>query len=648
MHLSRLAIALSLACTVVAAALEEKPAIVKAASFGFDPADATAALQRAIRSGARRVIVENLGTPWIVDRIQLASEQEIVFENGVVVQAKRGAFHGKTDSLFSATGCTNVTLTGPGATLKMWKEDYTTPDYAKSEWRHTLAFRSCTRVRVTGLTLADSGGDGIYLGAARRGDTNKDVEIRDVTLRNHHRQGISVISAEDLLIERCALLDTGGTAPQSGIDFEPNHPEDRLVNIVMRDCRSENNRGQAYQFYLRQLKRSTQPLSIRIERCTAKGCRQSVNFATGNAEADAVGGRVEFIDCRFDDAEREAIEIRQKPADGCAVRFVNCTISNPAAQQPTLAPIAFGSVPGNSENIGGVEFVNCSITDPHPRRPLAFVDGTAELRLVNVTGSLAVTQGGATTHHTLDSALLGEWFPAPSIRRFPKVKTEPAALVPVHATSGETAVRARVRESADWLLWAEAGQEASFTVRVQTVGRNAVRAVPVRCIAPSGKEVPLRAEGIDAERTYIFRTAETGAHHLTCTPGSLTVELTRASAAATLFGAGRPIHLLGTTGEFAMWVPQGVRAFAIKIAGGGGTERVKAALFDHEGKLVEEKDDIERATQFVVDLPHPSNGAPWRLRLARPSHGVLEDFSVEIQGIPALLASSPAALLRMK
>lgn len=620
----------------------------KAAWWGFDPADATAALQSAIRSGARKVIVENFGSPWIVDRIQLASDQEIVFEKGVVVQAKRGAFHGKTDSLFSASGLANVTLTGPGATLKMWKADYTTPDYTKSEWRHTLALRSCTNVQVSGLTIEDSGGDGIYLGAARRGETNKGVTIRDVILRNHHRQGISVISAEDLLIERCSLLDTGGTAPQAGIDFEPNDPEDRLVNIVMRDCRSDGNRGDAYDFYLPQLRRTTQPISIRLERCTSKGGRRSVAFATGNAEADAVGGRVEFVDCRFDDAEGEAIEIRRKPANGCAVRFVNCTITNPAAQQPTLAPISIGSVPGNSEDIGGVEFVDCTIIDSLARRPLAYVDGTGELRLINVSGTLTVTHAGKTERYELGRALLDQWFPTPPVRRFPKVKTDLAALVPVAPTTAESAVHARVRDMADWALWAEAGREVSFTIRIQPVGKVDVRPVPVTCLSPAGQPVLLRGAGSDAERTYAFRASETGAYHLSATPGSLSAELTRANAPATLLGAGRPIHFVYTSGDFYVWVPQGARAFAIKVVGGGGTERVKASLFDPAGKLVEQKDDIDRANQFAVDLQTPSAGAAWKLTIARPTHGVLEDYTVELQAIPALLATSPATLLRAK
>jgi hypothetical protein len=44
-----------------------------------------------------------MGAPWIVDKLQLASNQKIVFQRGAVVQAKRGAFKAGGDSLFSAS-----------------------------------------------------------------------------------------------------------------------------------------------------------------------------------------------------------------------------------------------------------------------------------------------------------------------------------------------------------------------------------------------------------------------------------------------------------------------------------------------------------------------------------------------------------------
>ena len=87
----------------------------------------------------------------------------------------------------------------------------------------------------------------------------------------NYRQGISVITAEDLLIENCVLQNTAGTAPAAGIDFEPNLPRERLVHCVMRNCRIENNQGLALHVYARTFDGATAPMSIRVEDCITRG-----------------------------------------------------------------------------------------------------------------------------------------------------------------------------------------------------------------------------------------------------------------------------------------------------------------------------------------------------------------------------------------
>ena len=249
----------------------EKLDEARASWWGFDSEDATESLQAAIASGAKRVIVEDMGTPWIVTPIDVASDLEIVFEKGVVVEAKKGEFHGRNDSLFNISRKQNVSLVGDGAILRMHRKDYDAPPYSKAEWRHVINIRSSSNIKVYGLTLAESGGDGIYLGTAERGVTNKDIHIKDVVCDGNYRQGISVITAENLLIENTVLKNTGGTAPQAGIDFEPNHSTERLVNCVMRNCIAENNNGCGFVFYLPNLTRQSAPISIRMENCVARG-----------------------------------------------------------------------------------------------------------------------------------------------------------------------------------------------------------------------------------------------------------------------------------------------------------------------------------------------------------------------------------------
>jgi hypothetical protein len=362
-----------------------KRKVAYASWWGFDPEDATEALQAAIDSGAPKVVVENMGRPWIVSRtINLRSNQEIVFEKGVIVEAKKGAFLGKGDCLFLAALQRNITIIGYGAVLRMRKLDYTQPPYEKAEWRHALSIRSCENVRVFGLTLASSGGDGIYLGVAKRGVPNSKIHIKDVVCVDNYRQGISVISAENVLMENVVMRDTSGTPPMAGIDFEPNDPTEVLSNIVMRNCVVQNNSGDGFAFYLHNLNSASRPISIRLEGCRSIGNRRSVSISVGNSKEKTVNGVIEFVDCKFEGSEGAGIYIAQKPPFGCKVRFVKCEISDAALKQVTQSPIMFASARGNFEPIGGVEFIDCVVRDKVERLPMAFFN-PAGVELTDVT-----------------------------------------------------------------------------------------------------------------------------------------------------------------------------------------------------------------------------------------------------------------------
>ena len=206
-----------------------------AAWWGFDEEDSTEALQGrrldgrkpppgAIDSGAKRVIVPDMTKDWIVRPIKLAGNQELILEDGVVITAKRGEYRGKSDGVFTASNVENLTIRGYGATIRMQKEDYIVGkvlldlkwnrwfgQYEKAEWRMALSLRGCSNVNVYGVTLRDSGGDGLYIAGGRERRPCQNIHVRDVTCDNNYRQGVSIISAEGLLIENSVFSNTWGT-----------------------------------------------------------------------------------------------------------------------------------------------------------------------------------------------------------------------------------------------------------------------------------------------------------------------------------------------------------------------------------------------------------------------------------------------------
>ena len=77
--------------------LAAAPAEVKVSSFAPGKDDATDAFNAAIASGAKKVIVDNVGFDYIIRPVILRSDLELVFMDKVVVRAKRGEFHGQGD-----------------------------------------------------------------------------------------------------------------------------------------------------------------------------------------------------------------------------------------------------------------------------------------------------------------------------------------------------------------------------------------------------------------------------------------------------------------------------------------------------------------------------------------------------------------------
>lgn len=381
----------------------------RASWWGFDAEDSTDALQAAINSGAKRLTIDNAGKPWVVRPIILASGQTIVFSPGVEVIAKRGEFKGKGDCLFRGTAKENITLIGYGATLRMHRSDYDSPDYEKAEWRHVLSFHGCSNVKVYGLTLAESGGDGIYLGSGPNRETNKNVHIKDVTCARNYRQGISVITAEDLLIENTVMCDTAGTAPEAGIDFEPNRPQERLVNVVMRNCTTQGNKGDGYELYLPLLDATSEPVSIRIENCRSIDDGMcSVRVASGNRPGKAVKGSVEFLNCTFQRGRRIGVLIWNKPSTGCKVRFENCSILDAAWARTNPAPIVLRNAKDATEPIGGVEFDRCLVRDSVDRKPIAYDDAAGGVPVQGVSGTIILERGGKRDEIEVTPGMLGK------------------------------------------------------------------------------------------------------------------------------------------------------------------------------------------------------------------------------------------------
>ena len=397
--------------------------VVHADCFGFQPGKATASIQAALNcTTAHTVIVKNMGSPWIVapqgkyaDKgpngcefgscrraaLNFTSNQLVVFQDGVVVEALRWDFHGAGD-VFAYVGnditpVVNLTIRGEGnVTWQMWKQDYqqacpkgvtnNATCYQFSAQRHGLNLWHGINVTVSGITINNTGGDGIETGGLERGNATgmrtKNVVLRNMTLSNNLRQGMSVISAEGLLVEDCVFSGTFGADPMAGVDIEPDNYRSTEREIVFRRCVAHNNEGAGFMLAGGALTpaENDAPITILFEDCHVSWDADfkpqwkynGVGRGGYYIGTTHVGGSISIIGGSVQGSPGPGIKSVNKQLTGPALTISNVSLKNTAWAwqgngcngQP--APIVLYDEVGG---IGGITFENVTVDDGGKARP---------------------------------------------------------------------------------------------------------------------------------------------------------------------------------------------------------------------------------------------------------------------------------------
>jgi parallel beta-helix repeat protein len=92
-------------------------------------------------------------------------------------------------------------------------------------------------VAIKDMTVRDCWGDGFYVC-----ETNKGITLAGLRADHNRRQGLSVVGADGIVVKGCTFANTEGTAPECGIDVEPN-PGETVTHLLITGCTVTGNRG---------------------------------------------------------------------------------------------------------------------------------------------------------------------------------------------------------------------------------------------------------------------------------------------------------------------------------------------------------------------------------------------------------------------
>jgi len=378
-----------------------KPAIADVV-VQWQPGDNAANIQKAINTGDSTIIIPQAKLPWLIGRQIYArkSNQKIIFQPGALLLAQKGAFKHKHRSMFSVDA-DNVTLSGHGAKFSMRRQEYANPAlYEKSEWRHTIKVRGARNFLIEGLTLHNSGGDGILIAHGPNEPGKLPVRkfssgiVRNVTAVDNYRQGLSITSGKNILVENSRFINTAGTNPASGVDLEPDLPWQKLSNIQFKNNVFNGNERNGITVALWHYHGpGVEEISITFDTC------QSINNGRYGIDVQGIDdgfyhgprGHITFKNCQIEDSGEHGIFIRNdqiNPFQTFHINFENTTVVNTARKSPEFFPVYLF----NTHEDGGIPNINFGskflILDNQNRPPL-FVSHFSKVHgLSNIHGKI--------------------------------------------------------------------------------------------------------------------------------------------------------------------------------------------------------------------------------------------------------------------
>jgi parallel beta-helix repeat protein len=196
--------------------------------------DDTLAIQSAINqvvgTGGTVLIPSGIYMIDAITSIKIKSDMTLRMSNGTILKALP---NDKSNyNIINITDASNINIID--GTLMGERTIHTG---TSGEWGMGITLRGATNIVVQGVTAKNFWGDGFYISGA-----SKNIKFCSVIAENNRRQGMSIISVDGMVVKNSVFKNTNGTAPQAGIDLEPND-EDTIKNVQIVSSQFIGNKG---------------------------------------------------------------------------------------------------------------------------------------------------------------------------------------------------------------------------------------------------------------------------------------------------------------------------------------------------------------------------------------------------------------------
>jgi len=197
--------------------------------------DDTAAIQAAINSlPTTGGIVQIPAGTYMIDtskRINLRSSMLLQMDPAAILKAKTCSLI--RHYILYINDKTDVEIAG--GQLVGDRDTHVYSGTSTHEWGHGIQCLGGKRVTIRDMRISKCTGDGVCIGGAA-----SDVVVANIVSTQNRRQGLSITNCTNIKVYDSEFSFTQGTAPECGIDIEPDAGY-TCSNILIQNCRMNNN-----------------------------------------------------------------------------------------------------------------------------------------------------------------------------------------------------------------------------------------------------------------------------------------------------------------------------------------------------------------------------------------------------------------------
>jgi hypothetical protein len=344
-----------------------------------------------------------------------------------------GSFVGASDSLITIeddnctiNGYSNGTSTANGrATLEMRRDEYvnnptvygTQSTGKPHESRMTVKVTDVLNATVKGLLMTQSGGDGVYIASYSTGAYPINTTVTDIIVDGPLRNGLSVITADTVNVSNSTFKNATDKILGCGIDIEPNHDYNRLIDINFTNCIMQDNWGPQVSVGMHAThgpNADPNGIDVAFYSCTLSGgSNEGIYISSLLPDGPGTGvtstsNRVYFQNTTISNTQRQGIMVSSWAADKVRIVFNNVDLTSCGLVGSSVWPIYLINRTGDDVlpdvpyTMGDINFQNgCSVWDTRSHGAIIGTSNSASLatsEYKDITGDIAYHRTYTTTN----------------------------------------------------------------------------------------------------------------------------------------------------------------------------------------------------------------------------------------------------------